>query len=168
MGIILLFNRVPNWKWHYNHHYAPPASILAKHIDTFIFPQYPHTQPSTPFQQLLCVLPPQSAKLIPSPLSNLLTSETSPLKSYYPSEIKIDLGGKRQEWEGIVLLPQVDFENVVRNYKKEIFKICPQEAKRNVIGKTIVYQYCPNLSHNFKSRWGNIRDCKIYKYFIDL
>jgi len=159
---------VPNWKWHYNHHYAPPASILAKHIDTFIFPQYPHTQPSTPFQQLLCVLPPQSAKLIPSPLSNLLTSETSPLKSYYPSEIKIDLGGKRQEWEGIVLLPQVDFENVVRNYKKEIFKICPQEAKRNVIGKTIVYQYCPNLSHNFKSRWGNIRDCKIYKYFIDL
>ena len=95
---------VPNWRWGYKYHYAPPASVLAEHIGTFEFPKYGRTTPTTPFQQLLCVLPPASADLIPEPLCNLLTDTGSPLREYCPVDFEIDLAGKRREWEGIVIL----------------------------------------------------------------
>ena len=114
---------VPNWKWNYKYHYAPPASILSNNLKTFQFKEYPHTTPSTPYQQLLCVLPPKSAKLIPEPLCNLLTNNNSPLKHFCPDVFEIDLAGKRKEWEGIVLLPNVDFELVQKAYLELLPKL---------------------------------------------
>lgn len=159
---------VPNWKWNFKHHYAPPASTIAKYCLSFQFPRYGRTIPSTPFQQLLCVLPPKSAYLIPSPLSNLLTDNSSPLKEYCPNEFKIDLSGKRKEWEGIVILPTVNFELVRTCYMKMLNKVDPIDMKRNVTGRSFVYEYIPELPSTFRSYYGNIEKCCVRSSMIDL
>ena len=159
---------VPNWKWQFKYHYAPPASILAKHMDSFIFPEYSPTIPSTPFQQLLCVLPPKSADLIPKPLCDLLTDENSPLKNYCPKEFEIDIGGKRKEWEGTVILPFIDFNLVRSHYLKNLSKIDKRDLKRNVKGKTFIYEYLRNNSYVFKSYYGDIEKCCVRNLLIDL
>ena len=111
---------VPNWRWSYKYHYAPPASVIAEHAGTFVLPKYGRTVPTTPFQQLLCVLPPSSADLIPAPLCSLLTDRSSVLRPYCPEDFEIDLAGKRKEWEGIVLLPMVNFDLVIDAYSRHI------------------------------------------------
>ena len=150
---------VPDWKWNYKYHYAPPASNLAVHLDTFNFTNYVCTTPSTPYQQLLCVLPPKSAKLIPSPLCNLLIDSTSPLKKYCPEIFEIDLAGKRKEWEGIVLLPVVDFELVSKLYANLLPKISSHDVKCNLLGFSFVYEYVPQLLYSFNSYYGVLPKC---------
>ena len=159
---------VPNWKWHFAHHYAPPASVLSKHISTFKFCHYGRTIPSTPFQQLLSVLPPQSAKLIPPPLCNYLTDTDSPLKDHCPAKLNIDLAGKRREWEGIVLLPMVEFEVVRACYFKSLKDVDPLEARRNVRGRTFLYEYNSDISRVFKSYYGDINNCHVSTTKLDL
>jgi 5'-3' exoribonuclease 1 len=159
---------VPNWKWHFAYHYAPPASVLAKYVPTFKFPCYSRTIPSTPFQQLLSVLPPQSSKLIPPPLCNYLTDDNSPLKDHCPTELEIDLSGKRREWEGIVILPMVEFEVVRECYFKSLSEVDPRESRRNVRGRSFLYEYDNTVSRIFKSFYGDINDCRVKTVHIDL
>jgi len=159
---------VPNWKWHFAHHYAPPASTLAKYISSFKFTHCGRTIPSTPFQQLLSVLPPQSANLIPSPLCDYLTDKSSPLKDHCPSELNIDLAGKRREWEGIVLLPMVAFELVRKCYFKSLKDVDPRESRRNVRGRTFLYEYRSDMPRLFKSYYGDITDCRVITTQLDL
>lgn len=159
---------VPSWKWYYKHHYTPTASLLYEHIDTFNFITYEITIPTTPFQQLLCVLPPKSSNLLPHPLCNLLTNIDSPLKKHCPDTFEIDLAGKRKEWEGIVILPMVDFELVKNTCTEYMDKISPQDLRLNVIGKAFVYNYDKNYSYIFNSFYGNIMECKVKTKPIDM
>tara|TARA_A100001011_G_scaffold394642_1_gene487553 strand:+ start:22191 stop:23906 length:1716 start_codon:yes stop_codon:yes gene_type:complete len=151
---------VPDWKWSYNYSYAPPASIIANYVDFYVYKPYKSTFPTTPFQQLLCVLPPKSSNLIPHPLCDLLTKEESPIKSYYPTSFDIDLSGKRKEWEGIVILPIINFELVREIYFKIINCVNIIDLKRNVTGKSFIYKFDTKVSYNFKSFYGDISDCK--------
>lgn len=159
---------VPNWKWFFNHHYAPTASVLATYIDSFKFKEYGRTIPTTPYQQLLCVLPPKSAKLLPQPLDKLLTNESSPLKEHCPDNFSIDLSGKRKEWEGIVILPMVDFELVRTTYMQYIDQLHHNDKKRNVLGRTFLYDFNKDTDYYFKSYYGDISNCKVKTNIIDL
>lgn len=159
---------VPNWKWNFPYHYAPPASTLSLHTNNFVFPRYGRTIPSTAFQQLLCVLPPKSANLIPEPLGELLTDETSPLVKFCPIDFKVDLSGKRKEWEGIVLLPQVDYDVVRECYLEKFSLVSDQNKKLNLVGKTKVYEYIPGLPGNFNSFYGNIEKCCVRSIDFDI
>lgn len=159
---------VPNWKWFFNHHYAPTASVLATYIDSFKFKEYRRTIPTTPYQQLLCVLPPKSANLLPQPLNKLLTNESSPLKEHCPDDFSIDLSGKRKEWEGIVILPMVDFELVRTTYMQYIDQLQHNDKKRNVLGRTFLYDFNKDTDYYFKSYYGDISNCKVKTNIIDL
>lgn len=145
---------VPNWKWRFRYHYAPFSFTIAKHIESFNFPEYPHTSPTLPFMQLLCVLPPKSAELLPSPLDSLLTSGTSPLAKYCPKEFTIDLSGCRATWEGVVILPVVKYEEVEKIYLQNISKVDEREQKRNITGRSFIYKK-DSCSYLFKSYYGD-------------
>ncbi len=91
-----------------------------------------------PFHQLLFILPPDSSNLLPYPLCEAFTNE---LKIYAPKELIIDRAGKRQEWEGIVLLPKLDQKVVTECYLK--YKPYVTERKdliRDIKGRTFKYQ----------------------------
>jgi 5'-3' exonuclease len=81
--------------------------------------------------QLLCVLPKKSAKLLPSPLDELI-------KSY---DITIDLSGKNKEWEGIVLgLEEIDFGLLEKQYCTALKQISEIDKKRNCVRKYRVFE----------------------------
>jgi 5'-3' exonuclease len=98
----------------------------------------------------------------------LLTNDISPLKKHCPTVLEIDLAGKRREWEGIVLLPMVDFNLVRTEYLKLIDKVPPFDLKRNITGRTFRYRKVHNYPYLFKSYYGNIENCKIKIELIDL
>lgn len=62
-------------------------------------------QPLSPFTQLMATLPRFSYTLLPGVLQAFMEDPESPLAEYYPDEARIDMEGKRAEWEAIVLLP---------------------------------------------------------------
>lgn len=150
---------VPDWRWSFKYHYAPFASELAENISTYRFKKYKETEPITPYQQLLCVLPPKSRGLIPHPLCELLVRSDSKIKKYCPEEIKVDLSGKRREWEGIVLIPMVEFDDVCDEYYKVVDKVSFQDLKRNKFGISFVYSYSNMGVYNFRSFYGDIEEC---------
>jgi 5'-3' exoribonuclease 1 len=159
---------VPDWKWCFKHHYAPFAHELTEHITDFKFPEKRTSEPTTPFQQLLSVLPPKSSSLIPIPLSQLLTSCESKIKKFCPDKFEVDLSGKRKEWEGIVLLPMVDFTVIREEYFKHIDKVSIEDLDRNILGSSYIYKKSLNYSMAFKSIYGNITNCMVYPKIIDL
>lgn len=159
---------VPSWTWQYRYHYAPPAHLLAQHVESFTPLECGRTVPSTPFQQLLCVLPPKSAPLLPKPLDKLISSKTSPLKMYCPDEFTIDLSGKRKEWEGVVILPVVEFQDVVKACEEKLQEVDERDLARNSHTQSTVYNYDPDSPVCFCSKYGTINNCRVRTMCIDL
>lgn len=156
---------VPDWKWQYVHHYAPFSYDLAKHCLSFTFENFRTNSPTLPFVQLLCTMPPSSSYLLPEPLCDLV-SHTGELKEIYPKDFEIDLAGKKQEWEGIVLLPTVNYQKVERIYKKYVSQISAKDLRRNILGKTFVYNFFDEESI-FNSFYGNFI-CNVSIKMIDI
>ncbi len=157
---------VPDWEWYFAHHYAPPASVLSLHAKTFTYtPSLNTTRGYDPFRQLLSVLPPKSADLLPNPLNKLLSDETSEMRQFCPADIVIDLAGKRREWEGIVLLPVVDASIVKKLYNATLPAVQERDLARNATGKSFMYEHS-EFTYSFKSYYGDIRKCSAFQRSI--
>jgi len=159
---------VPSWSWYYENHYSPLASTLIKHIDSYESPRYHKGVSLTPFQQLLCILPPKSSTLLPKPLDSLLDTT---LKKFNPVDVEIDLSGKLKEYMGIVKIPFVDVNIVKKVHKDNTEKLRDGDKKRDSFGNSLIYTYNPSSSSKpriFYSYYGNIIDCKVITKNIDL
>ena len=44
------------------------------------------------------------------PVQELMTDPASPILDFFPGEFRVDLEGKRADWEGVVLIPFLDVE----------------------------------------------------------
>ena len=130
----------PSWLWKFPYQYAPSASVLSEHVPTFVPCVYENDTPVDPFHQLLSVLPPKSAGLLPSPLRKLLTSSTSPLAPFCPDKLVIDLAGKRKEWEGIPIIPIVDGVVVKKALDSCISSVKDKDMVRNIYGPMVCYE----------------------------
>jgi 5'-3' exonuclease len=151
-----------NWKYYYPYDYSPSASILAKYIDTFNnLNMNEKNVPFSLFQQLISILPPKSSKLLPNPLNKLLTDEDSLLKEYCPDKFEIDLAGKKREYQGIVKLPMIQPELIIKSYISSINLVDEKELRRNAIGKSFIYTYSQTTSILFNSFYGKILNCKV-------
>jgi hypothetical protein len=96
--------------------------------------------------QLLSVLPPQSSKLLPQPLAELMTHPSSPLQPFYPPDFTSDPNGKRQSWEAVVQIPFIDADVLLDTVQKvidadtngkELFTVA--ERRRNAPGNIHVF-----------------------------
>jgi len=106
------------WNWFYPHLYAPLVTDMVN-LEEFYpdqkdeefqsFPIHLGT-PFPPLGQLLSVLPPQSASLLPKPLGELMTHPSSPIAAFYPPDFETDANGKRQSWEAVVKVPFINSE----------------------------------------------------------
>lgn len=75
----------------------------------FEVPKFELSKPFSPLQQLLGVLPPASRNFLPPAYRILMMDQSSPMNSYYPLDFEIDMNGKKNSWEGIVVIPYVVF-----------------------------------------------------------
>eukprot|EP00127_Corallochytrium_limacisporum_P003513 Clim_evm141s149 gene=Clim_evmTU141s149 len=96
-----------SWKWYFPYHYAPFASDLVGITD--IKPFTEKTEPFTPLEQLMSVMPAASGRnLLPESWARLMYDPKSPILDYYPEDFPVDLNGKKHAWQGVVLLPFID------------------------------------------------------------
>jgi len=135
------YTGVVSWRWFFPYHYAPMASDLIglQGLEQHI--KFDLGSPYLPFQQLLAVLPPESLWCLPRELQLLVTNPASPLAQFFPSDIRLDANGKRNEWEAVVLLPFVE-ESVLISTERGVDqqKLTEHERKRNTHGDSLRFK----------------------------
>ena len=91
------------WNWFYPYHYAPFAHDIAdfllsadqETIQGITAYQGYSSRPFKPLTQLLAVLPPDSAHMLPKEYQSLLRHD-SPISDFYPEHYMLDTNGKAQ------------------------------------------------------------------------
>lgn len=104
--------------------------------------------PFTPFQHLLCCLPPKSANCLPPSYAFLVSSPSSPLAPYYPSAFCQDLNGKTKSYEAVILLPFIQEEvilDAVQTTHADI-PLTEDEHLRNAFESEYVFYYSSSSS----------------------
>lgn len=142
-----------SWTWYFPFHYGPMLIDMTDLTTVASRIKFVLGQPFHPFQQLLGCLPPASAKLLPMAYQWIMLGDHSPVKEFYPTHFEIDMNGKRNPWEAVVLLPFID---EVRLLKAEADYCSPaaaaavgrpiyaSELVRNNFGKMMRVRYAPD------------------------
>ncbi|KAG7662769.1 exo2 [[Candida] subhashii] len=149
------YQGVPSWNWYYRYHYAPRISDIIVGLDEMIQNKkeitFEKSRPFKPFEQLMAVLPARSKKLMPPVYRTLMTDEKSPIISFYPHEVDIDMNGKTATWEAVVLLDFVDENKLVETLTPIEEKLTPEEKSRNSFGYNIKFIRNPQIDRVFPS-----------------
>lgn len=133
----------PSWTWFYPYHYAPFASDLIgmDSLDCHNPDYFTLSKPFTPYQQLMSVLPPDSAERagLPKSLHNLMTDEKSPIVDFYPSDFALDLNGKRFTWQAVVLLPFIDEPRLIEALSPHLVNLEGDHKRRNKLSHNCLF-----------------------------
>lgn len=143
----------PSWEWFFPHLYSPLATDMVNlnefyestDSDGYATFKFEKGKNLPPLAQLLSVLPPQSADLLPKPLAELMLDPNSPLAEYYPKDFSVDQNGKRMSWEAVVKIPFIDskilletLDSVLNDSNIERM-LTSGEKRRNVEGEVKLY-----------------------------
>ena len=114
MFVIEYYTRcIPSFEWCYPYHYAPLFSDLHQFVKTKSSLGYTFTMrpPLTQVEALASVLHPRNFNQLPDPVASFLQTR-SKIDSKFPNEFEVDLEGKMQEYEGVILLPVIEYETI--------------------------------------------------------
>ena len=116
------FDKTPSWSHYYIYNYAPTFYDLysfilgenTEYIQNLKIKGGDHaSQPYTPVQQLLIVLPPSSNTLLPEKYRHIVTDIESPLIEYYPIDFELIKYHKKKIWECIPNIPDYNDTKLV-------------------------------------------------------
>ncbi|KAL4425618.1 hypothetical protein ABPG75_009634 [Micractinium tetrahymenae] len=139
------YRGVASWNWYYPFHYAPMASDLSNL--TVIPVSFSLGKPFLPYEQLLAVQPSSSHRLLPAPYQQLMCSPSSPIADFYPTDFRVDLEGKRADWEGVVLIPFIDEERLLAAARSvPPAALSEEERQRNTLGDILVFSHAPGIA----------------------
>ena len=117
------FDKCCCWNWNYMYLHAPTLQEIVNNFeacfDKISFDEDTVQKNSTtPFVQLLNVLPPQSSHLLPPSYAKLMTDVNSPIFHYYPKQITLDYYLNIYYHECEPKLPNIDerlIDNTIKN-----------------------------------------------------
>lgn len=143
------YQGVASWGWFYRYHYGPRITDVKKGLGKAI--KFDVGHPFRPFQQLMSVLPDRSRKLVPAPYRELMTEPSSPIIDFYPREFKLDMNGKKNDWEAVVKIPFVDEKRLLSTLATVEDRLSPEEKKRNSYGSNIRFIFNPQVDFIYPS-----------------
>ncbi len=113
------FDKCPSWDYFYNYDHAP----FLNDMKTFGLPNFESikfmtSKPLSPYEQLLIVLPKESAYLLPEPLRKIMTNSNSSAAHLYPNEFKLDMIGKKKYWMCNPILPNLEINLIKKMFEK--------------------------------------------------
>ena len=120
--LLYYYQGVKSWRWYYPYNYAPMISDFdnidfnyEKNNNLISFFEKDTSEPYSPFQSLLFILPKSSFDLLP-PCYKEFPNQAP---EYFPENVEIDYNGKHTPWEAVVLLPFLDEKKVLELEKKD-------------------------------------------------
>jgi 5'-3' exonuclease len=137
------FDKCPDWHWFYSLDATPLMSDFLHYIKEnqaqINRVSFTHVTPVKPFHQLMMILPPQSAQLLPKPYHSFMLSDESPLIHYYPVDFELELYGKRFRWESHPKIPLIE-PNELPEYLDHIDRMLSREEMiRGQLGQPVEY-----------------------------
>lgn len=144
--LLYYYQGCPSWTWYYPYHYAPFASDFTDIADLEV--KFKEGTPFLPYEQLMSVMPAASGHTLPPIFRPLMSDADSPIIDFYPEDFPIDMNGKKMAWQGIVLLPFIDEERLLKHVKALYPKLDDYEKSRNVRKQEVVFM--SNKNPNFK------------------
>lgn len=142
-----------SWSWFFPFHYGPMLQDLRDLDSVGRAIVFSLDAPFRPFQQLLGCLPPASAALLPRSYQSLMISESSPVKKFYPDDFAIDMDGKVNVWEAVVLLDFIDASQLREAEARlcDPAELTEAERKRNQFGVVCLFFADPSTQDDFPS-----------------
>ena len=120
----------PSWQWFYRYNVPPTMTDFSKYVNSLkslSSVKFTKGKPFKPFEQLMLILPPQSAQsILPKSLSISVNGPTT-------FDLNAVYGQKNIYSEPI--LPLVDADKVVEHVSKKMDKLTASEKKRNTTGR---------------------------------
>ncbi|MBW0466858.1 hypothetical protein O181_006573 [Austropuccinia psidii MF-1] len=126
-----------SWHWFYPYHYSPFAADFIN-LEEFEI-KFELGQPFKPYEQLMGVFPAASRSHIPAVFHELMTSDDSPIKDFYPEEFEIDMNGKKMLWQGIALLPFIEQDRLLSSMKQFEGQLKSEDKSRNEHGDAVMF-----------------------------
>jgi 5'-3' exonuclease len=123
---------IPTYDYSFEFHYAPLFNDLnnwVHSVDHLDF-QFKFQKPLTLVESLVSVLPPSAFYLLPEPVQTFM-KERAEIDGDWSENFEIDLEGKQQDYEAVLLLPTVPYDKVKRLLKG--FKLKDHEGHLVVI-----------------------------------
>eukprot|EP01119_Soliformovum_irregulare_P011543 TRINITY_DN290_c0_g4_i2.p1 TRINITY_DN290_c0_g4~~TRINITY_DN290_c0_g4_i2.p1 ORF type:complete len:1192 (-),score=411.78 TRINITY_DN290_c0_g4_i2:75-3650(-) len=134
------YNGNPSWEWFFPYHYAPFAYDISRLPKLASFsPKFHIASPFLPFAQLMAVLPPQSASLVPAKFQEKMISPDSEISDFYPIDFELDRDGKAEIWQAIPLLPWIDVGRLQRALEPLWKTLTSEETTRNTLSSEFLF-----------------------------
>ncbi len=102
-----------DYRYYYNNVSSPSFRDIYDILSNYKHYQFQSKTFCSPIEQLLCVIPPQSAGLLPRKYQRLMTDSDSELIMYYPIKCGISNAYCNATWQYKPLFPRVDFEEII-------------------------------------------------------
>lgn len=138
------FKGEPSWTWHYRFRTAPlPSDVVyvLKNVLTDVNSiEFEKGKPFTPFQQLMLILPPQNADLVPEALRPVMSELEMGCVQYYPMGFRMDVTVGIKTIYSEAILPEIETEHLIGVVKGREEMMTEAEKKRNEI-KTKVMKF---------------------------
>jgi len=129
-----------SWTWMFHHHYAPFARDILrnlpemeedKHLD-----DWAESEPVSPLEQLMAVLPGKSLRYVPRTLRKIAERADIQEQRVYPDpeSIILDRNGRRFRWQWVALLPPFDLGIVKKAVAESRKEWTDREKKLDALG----------------------------------
>lgn len=124
----------PSWMYVYPYDNAPLIKDLVQHIPSHVPDVCDKTEPLFPLEQLFYIMPPSSAGLFPKNYIPFLNDPKSPIHSYYPRKIELNVikGHKQIYTEPKFNKDLMSQKEIIRTILVKV-PITQYEANRNMI-----------------------------------
>ena len=155
----------PDWQWIYSMHHAPLMKHMSSAVKDSRFRHIAFNKNTAmpPFRQMMCVIPPLSLKVLNKDLR--FVYDHPDLQGYYPASFQVDYEGKKQDWQGIAVLPFINQKDMDKVYSQVAEQF--ENHKENRIKKNILITYDEDSIMDYKSRFGLLEDIRVIIQDVD-
>lgn len=164
------YRGVASWPWYFQYHYSPMISDVRKGLGADM--DFKLGQPFHPYQQLMGVLPDRSKSIVPVAYHDLMTNKDSPIIDFYPRDFKLDMNGKKMEWEAVVKIPFIDESRLLPAMATKDHLLSDDERARNEFGVSLKFTYSPDVSYTYPSSmpgtFNDIPNCRCVENIYEL